>query len=223
MQRRRRILLGIGALALPLTGVAIATTPMMFAGAAAPSFPVVCKVDGTVTFSPALTKAGTHTTNRAAVTTVTISSGRLSGCLSAAPIEAPSHGTFPTTTIRLKAVSLGRINGVKTYATGYCPAFAGTSTFKALKGLTFDVSWTPKADGASTFTTTKATPATNKNSEVGFVLNGKEGLGSYMEKPLNQITAFIDASDSSALATACAANQTVSSATFDASNSVAIL
>jgi hypothetical protein len=222
MHTRRKILFGVAALALPLTGFAVLGTPMMFAGASAPAFPVVCKVAGTVTFSPALTKAGTHTTNKAAVTTVTISSGRLSACLSAAPIEGPGHGTFPTTTIRLPAVSVGRIGGVKTYATGYCPAFE-SATLKALKGLKLDVTWTPSADGSSTFTTKKVTTASNKNSELGFVLNGKEGLGSYMEKSLNQITAFIDASDSSALTTGCAASQTVSSVTFDASNSVTIL
>ena len=109
------------ALALPITGFAVFGTPAMFAGASAPAFPVACKITATVTFSPALTQAGTHTTSPAAVTTVTISAGHLAACLSAAPAEAPGHGTLPTFTFKIPATKLGQRN----YATGYCPAFAG--------------------------------------------------------------------------------------------------
>jgi hypothetical protein len=85
------------------------------------------------------------------------------------------------------------------------------------------VTWTGGAGGSSNFAATKVTPATNKESEVGFVLPGKEVFGSYEEKSLNQITVFVDAADSAILTTGCSGAQTVSSATFDNSNSVAIL
>ena len=219
MRTRRRILFGVLALALPVTGFAVFGTPSMFAGAAAPAFPVACKITATVTFSPALTKGGTHTTNPAARTTVTVTAGHLAACLSAAPSEAPGHGTLPTTTFTLPATKLA----ARSYATGYCPAFDGNATLKALKGLRLAVAWTGGAGGTSDFTNKKATLATNKDSEVGFALSGKEGFGSYAEKSLNQVTLFIDTADSAALSTGCAANQTVSSVTFDNSNSVAIL
>jgi hypothetical protein len=219
MSARRRILFGVAALAVPVTGFAVFGTPAIFAGASAPSFPVACKITATVAFSPALTKAGTHTTSASATTTVTISSGHLATCLSAAPAGGPSHGTFPTLTVKIPATKLGR----GSYVTGYCPAFTGAATLKALKGLKVDVTWTGGEKGVSDFTTKKATAATNTTPEIGFTLSGKEVVGSYAEKPLNQITVFVDKTDSSALATGCSANQSVSSVTFDNSNSVAIL
>ena len=221
MKTRRRILFALTAFTLPVTGFAIFGMPTMFAGASAPAFPVACKITATVTFSPPLTATGTHTTSAAAVTTVTISSGHLAGCLSAAPIEAPNHGDFATTVIRFPATKLG----TRSYATGYCPAFNGTNvkTLKAFKRLTLPVTWAPTALGSSKFVVTKATPATNADSEVGFALAGKEVFGSYGEKSLNQVTLFIDKADSAILRTSCSGAQTVSSVTFDNSNSVAIL
>jgi hypothetical protein len=194
--------------------------PSLFAGAALPVFPVACKITATVTLSPPLTKTGTIGTNKFAVTTMTLSGGHLSGCLSAAPATAPGHGTVPNQTVQLPAT---KITGTRNYATGYCPAFTGSHTLKALKGLTFDITWTGGAGGTSVFTTTKATTSTNADGDFGFVLSGKEGLGSYAEKSLNQITEYIDATDSTALETGCAASQTVSTATINASDSVAIL
>src|SRR5580692_11117357 len=172
MKTRRKILFGVVALALPVTGFAIFGTPTMFAGASAPAFPVACKTTATLTFSPALTQGGTHTTNAAAVTTVTITAGHLAACLSAAPSGAPGHGTLPTITYTIPATKLGKISGVNTYATGVCSSFA-SSTLKALKRLALPVTWTGGAGGASVFTTKKVSPATNTDLEVGFALNGK--------------------------------------------------
>jgi hypothetical protein len=222
MHARRRILFGVVALALPVTGFAVFGTPSMFAGASSPTFPVACKTDATLTISPPLTQGGTHTTNPAAATTVTVTGGHLGVCLSAASPGAPGHGVFPTFSYSIPATKLGKINGVKTYATGYCPTFA-SSSLKALKGLKLAITWTGGAGGASDFTAKKVTPATNTDLEVGFTLSGKEGLGSYAEKSLNQITWFIDATNSPILNSGCAGAQTVSSATFDNANSVAIL
>lgn len=219
MRTRRKILVGVATLALPVTSLLVFGGVTVFAGAAPPAFPVACKIKATVTFTPALTRTGTLTTNKSAVTTMTISGGHLSGCLSAAPATAPGHGTVPDMTVNLRATKIG----TRRYATGYCPAFTGTGTLKALKGLTFDIAWTGGAKGTSVFTTRKATTASNTAGEFGFVLSGKEGQGSYPERSLNQITEFIDATDSATLVTGCAANQTVSSVTIDASNSVAIL
>lgn len=221
MKSRRRMLFGVLALALPITGFAVMETPSIFAGASVPAFPVACKITATLTFSPTLTAAGTHTTSAAAVTTVTIASGHLAGCLSAAPIEAPGHGDLPTLVVKFPATKLGP----RSYVTGYCPAFDGTSTktLKAFKGLTLPVTWSPAPEGSSKFVVTKATPATNSDSEVGFALAGKEVFGSFAEKALNQITVFIDKADSAILRASCAGAQTVSTATFDNANSVAIL
>jgi hypothetical protein len=223
MSTGRRILIAVAALAVPTTSVVLFGTPAMFAGASAPEFPVACKLTATVTFNPPLTQTGTHTTDRSAVTTMTISAGHLSGCLSSAPAGAPGHGTLTDMTVNLPATSIGRIGGVKTYATGYCPSFSGPSTLKALRGSVFNISWTGGEVGSSAFTTKKATTATNSDSEFGFTLAAKQGVGSYSEKSLNQITAFFDAADSPALASGCSAAQTVSVATFDASNSTVIL
>ena len=173
-------------------------------------------------FTPPLTKAGTHTTDRAATTTVAITSGKLSGCLSGASAGAPTKGTF-SATIDLPATSIGRIGGVKTYATGYCPAFAQTSTLKAVRKLVFEVLWTKGEAGDSVFTTKQVTSATNSDIDYGWILSAKEGLGSYAEKSLNQFDLYFDATDSAALQSGCSALQTVSSATFDSSNSVGTL
>ncbi len=219
MSARRKILFGVAAFALPVTGFAVLGTPAIFAGASAPAFPVACKITADLAFSPALTKAGTHTTSAAAATTVTISSGRLAACLSAAPAGGPSHGTLPTLTVKIPATKLGP----RSYATGYCPGFISAATLKALKGLKLDVAWTGGEKLTSDFTVTKAAAATNTTPEIGFTLSGKEVAGSYAEKALNQITVFVDQADWAALDTGCSANQTVSSATFDNGNSVAIL
>jgi hypothetical protein len=223
MHARRKFFFGSAVVAVSVTGIVVFGTPTIFAGAVAPQFPVACKIDATVTFNPALTQSGTHTTNRAAVTTATITGGRLSGCLSAAPATAPGHGDIPTTTVNLPATSLGRIGGVRTFATGYCPAFRSTATLKVLRRVIFDIIWTGGAAGTSVFTTKAATPAMNIDSEVGFALSGRQVQGSYAEKSLNQLTLFIDATDSAALSTGCSANQTVTSVTIDPANSVAIL
>ncbi len=224
MLTRRRVLFGVVALALPVTGFAVFGTPAMFAGASAPAFPVACKITANLTITPPLTQTGTHTTNRAAVTTVAITGWSLKSCLTAAPSEAPNKGDLPATgiTYTIPAAKLGRINGVNTYATGYCPTFV-TSSLKAMKGLKFDITWAPANLGASDFTTTKVTPATNVDTEVGFALDGKEVFGSYPEKSLNQITLFIDKPDSIILNSGCSGAQTVSTPTFDNANSVAIL
>ena len=149
-----------------------------------------------------------------------VTGGHLSGCLSSAPATAPGHGTFLDQTVKLPATKL---TGTRNYATGYCPAFTGTGTLKALKGLVFNITWTGGAGGQSVFATAKAVTASNTDGETGLVMSGKPVTGSYSEKPLNQVTEFIDVTDSAALMTGCASSQTVATATIDVANSVAIL
>jgi hypothetical protein len=223
MRTRTTVLIAAAALALPLVGLTALEAPTMFAGAAAPQYPVACKVAGDVAFNPPLTQSGTTGTSSSAVTTMTITSGKLTGCLSAAQAGAPDHGTLPTMTINIPATSLGRVHGVKTYATGYCPSFLGKDTLKALRGTVFDVTWKDGEGGTSVFTTKQVTTANNTSSEVGFTFSGKEGSGSYAESSLNEITVFFDATDSTALTEDCSGSQSVSAPTFDASNSVGIL
>ena len=225
MGARTKILFVAAVATVLMTSVLVVEAPSIFAGATAPQFPVTCKVTGTVTFNPPLTHTGTTTTDRTAVTTVTIAGGKLTGCLSAAPATAPGHGDLPDMTINVPATSLGRINGVRTFATGYCPAFtfATTADLKPYRGLIFSVTWTGGAAGTSVFTTKAVALALNVDSEIGLTFSGKEVQGSYAEKALNQITVFIDATDSPALQTGCSANQTVTTATIDPANSVAIM
>lgn len=197
--------------------------PALVAGAATAAFPVACHLSGTVTFTPALTKAGTITTNKAAVTTTKIMDGTLTGCLSSDGNGAPTSGTIPTLTIATPATKLGKVNGVMQYAIGYCPAFASTATLKSLKGLMITVTWTGGAGGTSTFVDKTPGVVANTFNEVGFSFLGGLGGGSYSQKALNQITAYLDSTASGALATACTYGQTVAGATIDSSQSTAIL
>lgn len=223
MRTRRKILIGVAALALPATSFLVFGGPTIFAGASSsPAFPVACKITASVTFTPPLTMTGTITTNKSAVTTMTITSGHWSGCLSAASSTAPAHGTPLDQTVSLPATKLGS----RRYAIGYCPMFNSTNsvkTIKSFKGLTFNVTWTGGAGGASVLVTSKTTTMTNIDGELGLVFAGKQAFGSYSEKALNQISEFFDASDSAALLTGCASNQTVTTATIDVANSVGIL
>ncbi|HUY22634.1 MAG TPA: hypothetical protein VMV22_09860 [Acidimicrobiales bacterium] len=225
MRNRIKILVGALALAVPVACVAAVTVPALQAGASlAPAYPVVCKMSATVTFSPALTKAGVDTTNKAAVTSTTISGGTLSSCISADPAGAPSGGTIATTTIKTPATKSGKVGKVMHYLIGSCPAFAQAGTLKSLKNLALTVSWSGGQGGSSTFTVKKAEPAINDSGEVGFAFSGKAVLGSYSEKALNQITAYLaPPSTSTALATGCSGNQVVTGATVDTSFSVAVL
>ena len=223
MGARVKVVLGATVAGALLGSLLVFEGPSIPAGAAAPQFPVTCRVSGTITFNPPLTQAGIHTTNRTDVTAATITGGKLTGCLSAAQSTAPSHGDIPTMTVNLPATNLGRINGVQTFATGSCPAFNSTATLKVLKRVIFDIAWTGGAAGTSVFSTKSATPANNVDAEIGFNFVGREVQGSYAERALNQITLFIDATDSAALQTGCSAAQTVSTVTIDSANSVATL
>jgi hypothetical protein len=101
-----------------------------------------------------------------------------------------------------------------------------TKTLKAFNSLIFDVAWTKGAGGSTIFTTLKTAPTTNADTplpEFGLVFSGRQSQGSYPEKSLSEITEFFDGTTSSALQTGCSANQTVTTATFDATNSVGIL
>ena len=228
MRGRRKVLWAVAVLAVPVTSFTVFGTPSIFAGAAAPTFPVACKVTADLTFTPPLTEGGTHTTNRSAVTTITLSSGKLTGCLSGASSGAPSKGVLTTVSAAMDvpATSLGRIGGVKTYATGYCPAFkpTDTTTLKALRGLALKVTWTGGEAGFSDFTVSSATAiASNANRELGWVLQGKEGVGTYAEKSVNQMTLYFDATSSAAMDAGCSSAQVVSSGSWDQSNSVAMI
>ena len=227
MKLRRTIVRGAVAFAflVPAAFVAALEGPSLLAFAAAPSFPVACNLSATVTFNPPLTPTGVQSGNSAAKETTTITGGTLSNCLSSDPAGAPTGGTVPTLTITTPATKLigVKVNKVQQYATGYCPGFASSTTLKALKGLAITVNWTGGAGGSSTFTVHSPGAAVNQAGEVGFAFLGKQGTGSYSERALNQVTAFIDPTDSNALGSGCSGNQTVATATIDGTTSTAIL
>jgi hypothetical protein len=226
MRTRRKILIGVATIAFPATSFLVFGGPTIFAGASlTPQFPVACKITATVTFTPPLTMAGTITTDKNAGTTMDVTGGLWNGCLSAASPTAPTKGVPAEQIIKLPATKLG----TKRYAIGYCSLFSPanvTKTLKTFKSLSFDVAWTKGAGGSTIFTTLKTAPTTNTDTplpEFGLVFSGKQSQGSYPEKSLNEITEFFDGTTSSALQTGCSANQTVTTASFDATNSVGIL
>jgi hypothetical protein len=223
MRGRKTMLLGALAVALPITSLAVFSESNLMASGAAPVFPVACKLAGTVSFSPALTKTGTVTTSASAVTTMTISSGHLSACLSSGPLGPPNHGDLPASmNVSMRATRLGHGK----YATGYCPAFLQSKTLKELKGLAFEITWGPTTFGASVLTAKDVTTASNTepgSPEEGLNFVAKEGSGAFAEKSLNQITMFFDTADDTALTTGCSGGQTITSLTIDSTDSVVIL
>jgi len=223
MHTRRKILLGVVTLAIPVTSFAVFGPPSILAGAATPAYPVACQMSANVAFNPPLTVAGTDTTNKAAVTQTLITAGSLTNCLSAAASGAPTSGTIPTLTISTPAIKAAKVGKVQHYTIGSCPAFASTNTLKSLKNLALTVNWTGGEGASSVFTVKSPSATVNGFGEVGFVFAGKAVVGSYSEKALNQVTAYIDFVHSGPLATGCAGNVTVASATIDPAHSVAIL
>ena len=118
MLTRRRILFGVVALALPVTGFAVFGTPAMFAGAVAPAFPVACKITATVDLHPRLDqgrhphhqRVGGHHGHH-----LVGSPGRLP--LGRAEPKRPATALSRPLTVKFPATKLGP----RTYATGYCP------------------------------------------------------------------------------------------------------
>lgn len=217
MWNPRKLLIALGALLVPAASAIVVGSPAMLAGAAAPVFPVACKFTATVTFTPPLTMAGTVSTNKTATTTMLIQGGHFSGCLSAAPTTSPTKGTDIDQAVMIPATKLAP----RSYATGYCKGFLSAAV-KALRGLTFDITWTGPA-GTSVFVASKVSTTENTANELGLVLDGKQSQGSYSEKSINEIVEYFDSTTSAALNTGCALNQSVGSATIDVANSVAIL
>lgn len=210
--------------AVPVAGLTALVEPVIVADAAVVAYPVMCDLSATVQFAPAMTPTGTDTTNKAAVTTTTISNVSLQHCLSSDPHGAPTSGTVSgAVSVRTPGTKMAKIGSTQHYAIGYCPAFTTTETLKSLKGLTLTVAWTGGAGGTSTFVVSKAFPAVNLHGEIGFVLQAKPGAGSYSQKLINQITAYLDAADSATLATGCKAGYTspISMVTIDPALSTA--
>lgn len=227
MRIRRNLLRGAVSLAflVPTGLIAALAGPSLMASAAAPAYPVVCQLSATITFNPPLTPTGVVSSNSGATETTTVSGGTLSNCVSADPTAAaPTGGSIATLTITTPATKLigDKVNKVQQYATGYCPGFVSASTLKALKGLSITVTWTGGQGGTSTFTDKSPGGAVANSGEIGFVFGGKAVTGSYSEKNLNQISAYVDAADSANLLGACSGG-TVTTATIDPTRSIVII
>ena len=219
MRSRTSVVVAASAAAVAIASIVFVGAPSWIAGAGVPEFPVVCKVAGNVTFNPPLTQTGTPTTNKAAVTTMTITSGDFRTCVSAAPSGPPTHGTLPTITVSVPAAKLSAGH----YATGYCPTFM-TDALKPMRHLQFIPTWSGGGiGGTSTFTSKKVFPATTTSKDVGFTFVGSQVSGLYPERSLNQVTLYFDGTDSLALGAGCSSAQTVAAPTLDASAGVAIL
>jgi len=218
---RRRLLgkamMGGAALVVAVGGGLAATLvgPASVAGAAGVQDPIMCNVSGTATFNPPLTQAGSNT-GKGSVETVTLTGFTESNCVSSSSSGAPTGGTIPATSIRVAATKVGSGKATQ-YLTGYCPGFASTSSLKALRKVTLTSNWSGGEGRSTQIETKKAGIATNNLGEAGFAIVGKFITGSYPLKPV-QITAYLTAAESTALAGQCATGP-VSSITFDGSTS----
>jgi hypothetical protein len=175
---RRKILMGVLALALPAGTVAFTQT--MASAKAAPPNPVTCTLDAagaSVTISPPLSAAGTLSV-KGGLGTTTITTTYSSCHDSAGPVANLASNTFVITSKAAKDKNyLTDGNGVankKSYYLGLCSAFSGTSTTKALakgvKGLTV----------AGGILKGMKAIETAVGSDVGFVLsNGTVKGGTY--------------------------------------------
>jgi hypothetical protein len=127
---RRKLIVGIAALALPAGTIAV-SSPSAFAKKPPPN-PVTCSFSATVSISPPLSVTGTASTKGALGTTTVHAT--YSGCRTAGGSVA---GFTQTLTILSKAGKDKNWktdgNSKKTFYRGLCGSFASTSTTKSLK------------------------------------------------------------------------------------------
>jgi len=174
---RRKILMGILAIALPIGTVAAVQTAAFAGGPKPPPDPARnCSVAGSVVFqSPGLSKSGSiSATAKTSVTTASTSFG--GGCTGSTPtVNITSKNT------KCKGPGSPAANCVtkKTYSYDSEAGFASTGTssiLKSLKKLNFTVdgvAYQTKSTGASSIGCTDATsPPNGIPQEVGFKITG---------------------------------------------------
>jgi len=198
---RRKVFMGVLAVALPLTsvafleGTAVAKTPVG-------TGPVTCSVGGSASFSPALTPTGTSASKE--LVTVSLTAGHCSG-----GVPAQTSGSTLTKAIKIKATKTG-----KTKIAGACSAFASNA-----KNVTVKTKWTWTGAKPSKTVIVGLELAGNGVGEIGFTSGTFATSGSYSGS--GHAAVFFNSAGSEAL-TACIAGSSttpVSIATIDSSQS----
>jgi len=198
---RRKILMGVLALALPVGTLAVTQTAAV--AKKPPPNPVYCSgFGGTVDFaSPGLSVAGSTNTSKTSVTSVSdVTVGTCS--LGTAPGGTVVNGgnSGPSSlTITSKSTKNPKVHGQpKTYSYGTFASFAstgGASIKKSLKSLSFTVGGSPVTIKVSTANEVLGSggPGNCAAGEVGFDLVGQVKAGTYTDKTSAQVLACFDA------------------------------
>jgi hypothetical protein len=194
---RRKILMGVLALALPTASVALVGSNAAFAKKPPPN-PVNCTgVSDAVSFNPVLSMTGTPGP-KTATGQVTFGALSLTGCTDSLGNSGTGTGVPNTLTTTASKVGKGKS---ATYATGYCPSFLSAGTGKTLKKLVITINWGGGLSGSSTFNIKKA-GAASLSPEIVFQLNGKVS-GAYAAKKA-QLLAGISVPDTTNIEANCA-------------------
>jgi len=133
-RKTTKILMGMAALALPLTTVAVLTGPSAFAKKPPPN-PVSCNLAATVNISPPLSVAGTPASKGeygSAAVAITYS-GCTTATGSAGPFSQNINVLFPASKPKNDSAALNAGDNKKDYYLGLCGSFASTGTIKDLK------------------------------------------------------------------------------------------
>lgn len=175
MRNKRRIVLGVVALSIPLATMTALGQP---AFAKAPPNPVNCTgLGATVNFAPPGLSAAGQTESSKAPSTVTVTGGSISNCTLASNGNPVGGGSIPTLSINAKPTKVAK----HVYSYDTCSSFAseGPSALKkALKHLTITV-----GGNTLTFKTKSDSEVVNGNTgEVGFQLNGQVKGGAYPDQ-----------------------------------------
>ena len=145
---RRKILMGVFALALPI-GTIVGLSTAASAGKVTGTGNPTCHFGGTISFNPPLTKSGS-TSIKKETTTVTAS---LSSCSGGTPAA-------PASTVQVKPIKSKTAKGK---VGGSCGSFTTSSTTAVVKVA---VKWT--GEKPTKFTISGLHPAVNGEGEVGF-------------------------------------------------------
>ena len=173
-RKTTKILMGMAALALPLTTVAVLTGPSAFAKKPPPN-PVSCNLAATVNISPPLSVAGTPASKGeygSAAVAITYS-GCTTATGSAGPFSQNINVLFPASKPKNDSAALNAGDNKKDYYVGLCGEFASNTTIKDLKKAVKNM---PFAGGQLK----GAKPSEGSvGTEVGFVITGTVKNGTY--------------------------------------------
>jgi len=184
MHNKRRLLLGVVALTMPLSAMIAFGQPAW--AQKAPPNPINCSgLSATVNFTPPGLSANGQTESSKTPQQVTVTGGSISNCKLASNNSSVGGGSIPTLSVSTKPTKTST-KGVYSYDT--CSSFAneGPSALKkALKHLTLTI-----GGNSITFKTKSDSEVVSNTGEVGFQLDGQVKSGAYAD-PSASITAYL--------------------------------